>query len=129
MRLLLDEMIAAVVAEQLRGRDHDVVAVQDPGRAHQRGIDDCLLLAHAHDERRAVVTDNVPDFFRCHQQRLQTGRTHHGLLLFTNETFPRHRHDLFVSQIMAGLEHVLKAYPDDDASAWIRWVTGPQSTR
>ncbi|CAN5355808.1 hypothetical protein BH20ACT9_BH20ACT9_00310 [soil metagenome] len=125
MRLLLDEMIGAVVAEQLRRRGHDIVAIQDPDQAHMRGIDDCVLLSHAHDQRQAVVTDNVADFFRCHQRRVETGLSHHGLLLFTNETFPRHRHDLFVSQVIAALEGVLKANPDDDASGWIRWLTAP----
>ena len=61
MRLLLDEMIGAVVAEQLRDRGHDVVAVQDPDRGHLRGLDDCLLLATGDDEGRAVVTDNISE--------------------------------------------------------------------
>lgn len=122
MRLLLDEMIGAVVAEQLRRRGHDVVAIQDADHAHMRGIGDCELLAYAHDQRRAVVTDNVADFFRCHQRRVESGLSHHGLLLFTNDTFPRHRHDLFVGQVIAALDGVLKEHPDDDASGWIRWL-------
>ena len=129
MRLLLDEMLGAVVAEQLRGRGHDVVAVQDAQYAHLRGIRDCLLLARADGERRAVATDNVPDFFRCHHQRLESGQSHHGLLLFTDDTFPRHRHDLFVSRIMAALDDILKTYPGDDASGWIRWLAVPRSRR
>lgn len=129
MRLLLDEMIAAVVAEQLRDRGHDVVAVQDPPHAHLRGIDDCVLLGCAHDERRAVVTDNVPDFFRCHQLRLSSGQRHHGLLLLTNDTFPHHRHELFVSQVIAALELALNASPQDDASSWIRWLAAAQKKR
>ncbi|CAN5689854.1 MAG: DUF5615 family PIN-like protein [Actinomycetota bacterium] len=123
MRLLLDEMVSAVVAEQLRHRGHDVVAVQDRDQAHLRGIDDCVLLSHGSDERRAVVTDNAADFFRCHQRRIGAGDSHHGLLLFTNDTFPRHRHDLFVSQVTAALDQALKASPGDDGSGWIRWLT------
>lgn len=125
MRLLLDEMMGAVVAEQLRRRAHDAVAIQDPDQSHMRGVDDCELLAHAHDQRRAVVTDNVADSFRCHQRRVESGLSHHGLLLFTNDAFPRHRHDLFVSRVMAALDRILKAHPDDDASGWIRWLAGP----
>ena len=124
MRLLLDEMISAVVAAELRDRGHDVVAVQDLDRAYLRGIDDCVVLAHAHDDRRVVVTDNVPDLFRCHQRRIEAGLSHHGLLLFTNDTFPRHRCDVFVSQVIAALEAVLTANPDDDARGWVRWLTG-----
>lgn len=122
MRLLLDEMIGAVSAEHLRQRGYDVVAVQDRDHAHLRGIDDCALLAYADDARRAVVTDNVPDFYRCHQQRVQQDRRHHGLLLLTNGAFPRHRHDLFVSHLCAALTCELDEHPDDVGSAWIRWL-------
>ncbi len=127
MRLLLDEMIGAVVAEELRNRGHDIVAVQDASQAHLRGADDCLLLSHADDERRAVVTDNVADFFRCHQRRIDAGQGHHGLLFFTNQTFSRHRHDLFVSQVIPALERALDSSPDDDASGWIHWLAKPSS--
>jgi predicted nuclease of predicted toxin-antitoxin system len=123
VNLLLDEMIASTVATQLRTRGHDVVAVQDAGLAHLRGIDDCDLVQHAVDQQRAVVTDNLPDFFRCHQRRLHGGQTHYGLLLFTNETFPRHRHDTFVGRIVAALHHELQTHPGDDDSGWIRWLT------
>lgn len=129
MRLLLDEMISAAVAAQLRDRGHDVVAVQDLDRAHLRGIDDCELLDHASKEHRAVVTDNVPDFARCHQLRLDRGQPHYGLLLFTNDTFPRHRHDVFVGHAIAALEHQLQTHPDDNDSSWIRWLTTPGRPR
>ena len=121
MRLLLDEMISATVADQLRDRGHDVKAVQDADLGHLRAVDDYVLLEHAVDQERAVVTDNVPDFFRCHRDRLDAGEVHYGLLFFTNDTFPRHRHDVFISHILAALEHELASHPDDDSS-WIRWL-------
>jgi predicted nuclease of predicted toxin-antitoxin system len=123
VKLLLDEMISATVAEQLRARCHDVVAVQDLVLAHLRGVDDCLLLDHAAEEHRAVVTDNIPDFVRCHQRRVDRDNPHYGLLLFTNDTFPRHRHDAFVGQLMAALEYELLANVDDNDSSWVRWLT------
>jgi predicted nuclease of predicted toxin-antitoxin system len=122
VRLLLDEMISATVADQLRARGHDVVAVQDAELEHLRGIDDCVLLDHAARDRRAVVTDNVPDFVRCHQRRLDRNQPHYGLLLFTNDTFPRHRHDAFVGQVLAALERQLTTHAGDDDSSWIRWL-------
>lgn len=115
-------MISATVAEQLRGRGHDVVAVQDVDVEHLRGIDDCVLLDHAASGHRAVVTDNIPDFVRCHQRRLDRDLPHSGLLLFTNDTFPRHRHEVFVSRVLAALERQLQAHPGDNDSSWIRWL-------
>lgn len=123
MRLLLDEMISATVAAQLRDRGHDVVAIQDAALQHLRGVDDCLVLDHAVKDRRAVVTDNIPDFVRCHQRRVDRHQTHFGLVLFTNDTFPRHRHDAFVGRILVALEDELHAHPGDDDSAWVRWLT------
>lgn len=117
-------MISATVASQLRDRGHDVVAVQDLGLEHLRGIDDCELVDHAARQRRAVVTDNIPDFVRCHHHGLEHGRHHYGLLLFTNDTFPRHRHDAFVGKILTALETQLHDHQDDDDSSWIRWLRG-----
>ena len=122
MRLLLDEMISAVVAEQLRRRGFDVVAIQDPGLRHLRGIDDCRLLEVAAAQQRAVVTDNVPDYLACHRARLERGLAHHGLLLFGNDTFPRHRHEVFVGAVLAALTRTLEDHPGDDGSGWVRWL-------
>lgn len=115
-------MISATVAEQLRSRGHDVVALQDLELEHLRGVDDCVVLDHAADAHRAVVTDNIPDFIRCHQHRVSRDEPHFGLLLFTNDTFPRHRHDAFVGQVLAALEDQLLAHTDDDDSSWVRWL-------
>ena len=123
MRLLLDEMISATVAAQLRARGHDVVTVQDPGLGHLRGVDDCVLLNHAAEERQAMVTDNLPDLVRCHQRRVDRDQPHYGLLLFANNTFPRHRHDAFVGQLLAALEDQLLTHADENDSSWIRWLT------
>lgn len=124
MRLLLDEMISAVVAAELRRRGHDVVALQEPELRHVRGCDDLAVLQHAQVDRRALVTDNVPDLLRCHRRLLGAEQRHHGLLLFGNATFPRHRHEAFVGRIVAALDAELQAQPGDDDSSWIRWL-GP----
>lgn len=116
-------MISAIVAEQLRARGHDVVAVQDGGLEHLRGVDDCLVMDHAAETCRAVVTDNIPDFVRCHQLRVDRDRPHFGLLLFTNDTFPRHRHDAFAGQLLTALQDQLLTYSDDNDSSWVRWLS------
>lgn len=123
MKLLLDEMLAAVIAEQLRHRGHDVTAVQE--QPALRGLDDASVLAAATAEQRAVVTDNVGDFLGCHGRRVAAGQVHHGLLLLSNTGFSRHRHDLFVGHVVTALTAELAARPKDDPSSWIAWLTSP----
>ncbi len=103
-------------------RGYDAVAVQDPDLGHLRGAADCELVDHAAQEHRAVVTDNIPDFVRCHQRRLERHQPHYGLVLFSNETFPRHRHDAFIGEVLRALEQQLQARPHDDDSSWIHWL-------
>jgi predicted nuclease of predicted toxin-antitoxin system len=87
LKLLLDEMYAAAVAEQLRARDRDVIAVAE--RADLRGTPDEDLIAWARSEDRALVTDNQRDFIPIHQRAIASGVDHKGLILTTNRRFPR----------------------------------------
>jgi hypothetical protein len=87
LKLALDEMYAPAVAEQLRGRDHDVVAVTE--RGDLRGTADEDLFAWAQTEGRALVTDNQRDFIPIHRRLIASGHEHKGLILTTNRRFPR----------------------------------------
>jgi hypothetical protein len=122
VRLLLDEMIPAFVAVELRRHGHEVVALQEPEFRHLRGVDDLAILQHAQLEGRALVTDNVPDLVRCHRRLVAVGQRHHGLLLFSKATFPRHGHATFVSRMVTALDVELQVHPKDDDSAWVRWL-------
>jgi len=52
--LLLDEMFSGAIADQLRAKGHDVIAVvADPALV---GLSDDQILAHATDTGRALVT-------------------------------------------------------------------------
>jgi len=112
VRLLLDEQLSAVIASTLRDRGHDVVAVQDPDRTDWRGLDDATLFELAQEQGRAIVTDNVVHFRALAQRCLDEGRDHFGVLYLNNTSLPRHRHDLFVSQIIERLERALDRYPE-----------------
>jgi endonuclease/exonuclease/phosphatase family metal-dependent hydrolase len=114
VRLLLDEMISATIAEKLRERGHDVAALQDADQAHLRGLDDWIVLDQAAEQRRAVVTDNVTDFIRHHRRRVEAGLSHFGLLFLSNDTFPRHRHDMFIAHLVTALDAELRTHSDND---------------
>ncbi len=89
MRLLLDEMYAPVVAEQLRARGHDVVSFHDPKYRRLEGAPDEEVFAAALAEERALVTENVPDFRRLEADALARGESPVILVFTSNRQFPR----------------------------------------
>ncbi|GGJ75149.1 hypothetical protein GCM10010123_01390 [Pilimelia anulata] len=98
--ILLDEMYPPALAERLRGKGHDVLAVLDLGVGlASRSDEDVLAWANRH--RRCVVTENVSDFGRLASQ----GAAHRGLILVRAKRFPRTRHGL--QRLGDGLHAVL----------------------
>jgi transposase len=89
VRLLLDEHLGPSLAEQLRSRGHDVVAIQE--RIELRGAADAAVIAVAAEESRTVVTRNIRDYVRVHNQRLRPGGHHAGILLVHGRSFPEVR--------------------------------------
>ncbi len=87
MKLLLDEMHAPAVAEVLRGREIDAIAVTE--RDDLRGLSDADLLQAATAERRTVVTENIKDFAVLSQQISAGGEKHSGLVYTHPRRFPR----------------------------------------
>ena len=87
MKLLLDEMHSPAVAEVLRGREVDAVAVAE--RDDLRGLSDADLLHAATVEGRAVVTENIKDFAVLHRHISAGGEKHSGLVYTHPRRFPR----------------------------------------
>lgn len=122
MRLLIDEMWPATLAEELRRRGHDVVAViERPDLAH-RGDD--VVLDHAGKEGRVVFTENVPDFVPLATGVLAAGGTFPGLLLTSNAAWPR-GNPRTLGRVVRALDTFLAAHPSDTAlHGRIEWLPG-----
>jgi len=87
--LLLDEMFSAGIAEQLRAKGHDVLAVvADPALT---ALPDDQILAHAACSGRALVTANIKDFMPLDARSRASGEEHAGLVLVPAKTFPQDR--------------------------------------
>ncbi len=85
--LLLDEMFSPVIAQQLRDRGHDILAVAaDPTL---RAMDDAELYEWARADGRRVVTENAKDFRPLLWG--EGGNAGPGILLTSSRTFPRSR--------------------------------------
>ena len=87
--LLLDEMHAPTVAEELRRRGHDVVAVA--ATPEFRALTDDELFRVAATAKRRIVTENVKDYRRLLHQAEETGTSTAGVLFTSSRRFPRNR--------------------------------------
>lgn len=111
-------MLDATIAEQLRKRGHDVTAVQ--GEPELEGKKDPELLRAARDQGRVLVTDNVQDFARLHQQFVRARENHAGILLASPATFPRSKKT--ISVWVKALDRLLKDQSDADWGNLCGWL-------
>ncbi len=100
--LLLDEVFSGVIAEQLRAKGHDVLAVvADPALV---ALPDDQILAHAASTRRALVTANIKDFMPLDARYRAASQTHAGLILVSAKTFPQdHGYTAAVTSALSAL--------------------------
>lgn len=99
MKLLLDEQISGRVAERLRGRGHDVIAVA--AASSLRGLGDGDLFELAQDEGRAVVTYDRVDFEALMRRYAELRREHHGLVIVHPLRFPSWELERFAATLEA----------------------------
>ena len=101
--LLLDEMFSGLIAEQLRAKGHDVIAVvTDPALL---GLPDDQILSYAAGTGRALVTANIKDFMPLDARYRAAGQAHAGLVLVSTKTFPQDR--AFTAAITGALSALL----------------------
>lgn len=77
-RLYSNENFPIPVVEELRLLGHDVVSIQERGRANE-GTPDDEVLRLAISEERAVLTINRKDYIRLHRKSAQ----HAGIIVCT----------------------------------------------
>lgn len=120
MRLLLDEQYSPTIAQRLRSKDLDVVAVVE--RVDLIGLEDEALLRVATAERRALLTNNARHFTPNAREWAASGRTHHGLLFTSDARLPRSRETIgiYVERLAA----LLEAEPADEGLRdQVRWLS------
>lgn len=101
--LLLDEMFSDSIAQQLRGKGHDVTSVV--ADTNLLALPDDQILARAAEMSRALVTANVKDFMPLDGRYRAFGQSHAGLILVSTKTFPQNR--TFTAAITSALAALL----------------------
>lgn len=117
MRLLLDEMLAGALAEQLRRRGHDATAAVE--RPELRGLDDAAVFEQAQAQERAFVTYNRDDFLALDRLYRADGREHHGLVILNPRRF--RQGPAAIGPLVASLAALAEAgapYP-----AFVHWLS------
>ena len=109
MKLLLDEMLPAVIAEQLRARGHDVEAIN--GNPALEGLSDPDVFDLARSRRRAVVTNNIVDFRPLHHAAITPGGPGHHGMVFKAGNYRRTKAD--TGRLVAALDAKLEQYPGE----------------
>jgi hypothetical protein len=105
--LLLDEMMSAKIAVQLRERGLDVQAVLE--RRELVTYPDEALLELATREEQILVTKNIVDFGPLSQQWAADGRSHAGLVFISTKTFPEAKD--WIGAVTSALAHASEQGP------------------
>lgn len=121
MRLVLDELYSQRIAVGLRERGHDVVSV------HERdleGLKDEQLFLLASAERRAIVTEDWPDYHEQMRKAADAGRDHYGVLFTSRTQMPRSKQTIGLYLLVLG--DFLERRPEEDALLnSYRWLPEP----
>ena len=116
MKLLLDEMISAVVAEQLCARHRDVEAVSE--RRELRGLSDADLFVYAQTAERSIVTYNRDDFLELDRRYRSENRTHSGIVVLNPRRFPQG--PLSLGPLVSSLDRLIVA--GSPYESFIHWL-------
>lgn len=116
MKLLLDEMISAVVAEQLRARGHDVEAVSE--HRELRGLIDEELFEYAQQAARAVVTYNRDDFLELDRRYRGRDHRHAGIVILNPRRIPQGPGS--IGPLVTSLEELIAGGPPYES--FIHWL-------
>ena len=122
IRLLLDEMLTARIAAQLRDRGHDVAAVVELSALLSKSDED--ILAAAAEQGRCVVTANVRDFAALSARWNQLGKVHAGIIHIVTAAFPQDRS--YVGALVTSLDEVISSgqVPTDGGELFLRRSRG-----
>ena len=119
LRFLLDEMYPHAIAEGLRRRGHDAVAVTE--RPDLRTLADGDLFTVAQGERRAVVTENVADFTPLAGSYDARGTAHFGVVLIPAGTCPRGS-PRTIGRMVSALDRLAGRFVADQPTSLRHWL-------
>jgi len=118
--LLLDEMLGARIAVQLRDRGHDAVAVVDVVALISMSDED--ILAAATEQGRCLVTANVRDFAALSARWNRLDKVHAGIIHIVTAAFPQDRS--YIAALVTSLDSAISSgqIPSEGRELFLRRV-------
>jgi len=105
---LLDENIAAPLADKLDKAGHDVERVVDVSELGE-GVDDTMICQYAVEESRLIVTSD-DDFVQL------PADSHSGVFYVTDQSLPPH-------ELYHIIQRVIEAFPNREAMDTVTYIT------
>jgi predicted nuclease of predicted toxin-antitoxin system len=105
---LLDENIAAPLADKLDKAGHDIQRVVNVSELGE-GVDDTAICQYAVREGRLIVTSD-DDFVGM------PADTHSGVFYVPDQSLPPH-------ELYTIIQHVIEAFPDREAMETVTYIT------
>ncbi len=124
MRLVLDEMYASTIAEQLRARGRDVASVHDLEHRALEGEPGEEVWAAALAADRVLVTENVQDFRRIETDALASAQPTARLIFTTDRQFPR-GDPATIGRLVTALDALFIAEPELATSLFLKPTPSP----
>ena len=119
MKLLLDEHLSLVIANELNHLGYDVVCVaQLPGL---RGLDDPGGLRYAAAQGRILVSANRSTMPTAAETLRAEGDTHTGVVLIARERFTLSKRNL--GPLIAALAHLIDTHDPDQLDNRVTWLS------
>lgn len=109
VRSLLDEHFSPEIARQLRARGHDVAAVQEHAKLIGRA--DRVHFASMHEQRRAIVTQDLGDFRPLLARAMHAGTKTYGLVCVPSRVSLSRE---ATGQLVSSLEQLLQRHPGEE---------------
>ncbi|MEA3346027.1 MAG: DUF5615 family PIN-like protein [Chloroflexota bacterium] len=111
IKLYFDEDVSVDIVKNLRTRGFDVLCARD---VPLLGRDDAIQLDFAVSQERAIVTHNRVDFEVLHQQHVEVGKQHWGIIIAKRRARP--------GQVVARLLDLLDRVPADEVKGQLRYL-------
>lgn len=109
-RIYLNEHLSRRLAEQLRAYGFDVISSHEAGML---SASDAEQLEYACREQRALVTFNISDFMKLHEDYLQATRDHFGIILSTEAS---------IATVIHRLLRLLNSLSRDELKNQVIWL-------